>query len=424
MNKRVLIITYYWPPAGGPGVQRWLKFVTYLRDFEIDPVVFIPENPSYPIVDYSMINEVPEDIKVLKQPIFEPYSLAKLLSKKKTLQISSGIIQDKKQSLVERFMLFVRGNFFIPDARKYWVKPSVKFLSGYLQENKINTIITTGPPHSVHLIGLELKKLLTIKWIADFRDPWTTIGYHNQLKLTSQSQKKHKKLESEVLNSADEVIVTSFQTKEEFQSISKKPITIITNGYEDNEETDKVLDTKFSISHVGSLLTARNPLVLWQVVKELIEEDKGFAEDVSIQLAGKVSETVIKSIEDHGLEHCVNLMGYVSHEEARTIQVKSQVLLLVEIDSVETKGIIAGKLFEYLAAKRPLLAIGPQNADIATIIEQTQSGYFYSPVQKQELKNTIVSLYNQFKNGSLTCQSVNIEQYHRRNLTAKLAELL
>ncbi|NER16696.1 glycosyltransferase family 4 protein [Spongiivirga citrea] len=424
MNKRVLILTYYWPPAGGPGVQRWLKFATYLQEFNIDTVVFIPENPTYPIIDESMLNEIPKGITVLKHPIFEPYGFAKVLSKKKTSQISSGIIQDKKQSFVERVLLFIRGNFFIPDARKYWVKPSVKFLNTYLKEENIDTVITTGPPHSVHLIGLQLKKKLNIKWLADFRDPWTTIGYHDQLKLTASSQRKHKKLESDVLNNADGLIVTSFQTKNEFEAITQRPISVITNGYEDMEVLDGALDAKFTISHIGSLLSARNPEILWQAIEELIIDDAEFANDVSIQIAGKVSESVIQSMEDYGLVNHIKMLGYVSHQEARKLQVKSQVLLLLEIDSEETKGIIAGKLFEYLSAKRPILAIGPKGADIQKIIEETKSGEFYAHQQKQEIKDAIKKLYKKYKMGTLESESIHIDKYHRRNLTAKLAELL
>ena len=198
---KVLIITYYWPPSGGPGVQRWLKFVKYLREFDIEPVVYIPENPTYPIVDDSMQSEIPKDIVILKQPIFEPYAFAQVFSKKETKTISKGIIaENNKQSFLQKKLLYIRGNFFIPDARKFWVKPSVKFLKKYIKEEGINTIITTGPPHSVHLIGMGLKEQLGVKWYADFRDPWTTIGYHDKLRLTQQSIQKHKVLEKCYIN--------------------------------------------------------------------------------------------------------------------------------------------------------------------------------------------------------------------------------
>ena len=256
--KKVLIITYYWPPAGGPGVQRWLKFVKYLQDFNIEPVVYIPENPNYPIIDEAFVNEIPKGIKIYKHPIFEPYKLASIFFSKKTKRISSGIIQTKNQSSLEKIMLWVRGNLFIPDARKYWVNPSVDYLSGLIQKESIDTIITTGPPHSVHLIGLKLKEKLNVKWISDFRDPWTSIGYHKKLKLTKASQRKHKKLESKVLKAADKVIVTSTTTKNEFKKITDQPIMVITNGFDSDYDGNDRLDVKFSIAHIGSLLTGRN----------------------------------------------------------------------------------------------------------------------------------------------------------------------
>ena len=190
MPKKVLIITYYWPPAGGPGVQRWLKFVKYLPEYDIEPIVFCPENANYPLLDKSLEEEVSKETTILKLPINEPYKFAKLFSSK-TKTISKGIISSKEnQSFIEKILLFIRGNFFIPDARKNWVKPSVNFLKSYIKQEQIDTIITTGPPHSLHLIGLELKEALAVKWIADFRDPWTTIGYHKKLQKNIKDLRK------------------------------------------------------------------------------------------------------------------------------------------------------------------------------------------------------------------------------------------
>ena len=244
--KKVLIITYYWPPAGGPGVQRWLKFVKYLGEFEIEPVVYVPENPSYPIIDKTFESEIPNGLKVIRKKIFEPYSIAGLFSKKNTDTISAGIIQaEENQTALQKAMLYIRGNFFIPDARKFWILPSVKFLKQELNEGKYDAIITTGPPHSLHLIGLQLKNKLNIKWIADFRDPWTQIGYHEKLKLNAKSRRKHEELEKQVLNSADHIITTSFTTKEEFLFKTSKPVTVITNGYDSNATKGLIRNKKF-----------------------------------------------------------------------------------------------------------------------------------------------------------------------------------
>jgi hypothetical protein len=195
-----------------------------LPDYGFQPIVYVPENPTYPIIDDELVADISSEAIVLKHKIFEPYQVATFFSKNKTKNISAGIIPNqKKQTFIVKFLLWIRGNIFIPDARFLWVKPSVKFLQDYIIANNIQTIITSGPPHSLHLIGLQLQQDLNIRWIADFRDPWTTIGYHKQLKLSSFAEKKHKKLEHQVLNAADAIIVTSKSTKIEFEKITVKP---------------------------------------------------------------------------------------------------------------------------------------------------------------------------------------------------------
>ncbi|WP_197429301.1 glycosyltransferase [Winogradskyella endarachnes] len=424
-KKKVLIITYYWPPAGGPGVQRWLKFVKYLPDFEIEPIVYCPKNPNYPILDDSLVNEIPENITILKQPINEPYGLASLFSKGKSKTISSGVIpKAKKQSIVEKTMLFVRGNFFIPDARKNWIKPSVDFLSQYIKKQKIDNIITTGPPHSLHLIGLQLKAKLDLKWFADFRDPWTTIGYHKDLKLTASSKAKHLALEHNVLNSADQIIVTSHHTKKEFQTKTKQPITVITNGYDGHNNRIEGKDEKFTLSHIGSLLSQRNPLVLWETLSELIKENKDFSEAFRLQLIGVVSDDVIESINQFGLKNHLDVVGYVSHDEAIKFQMKSQLLLLIEIDSEDTKAIIAGKVFEYLIAETPILALGPKDADVEKIITSTNTGTYFNYTQKAELKSQLLTYFEAFQNKTLIVNPIGLQPYSRKALTEKLSQLI
>ncbi len=422
--KRVLIITYYWPPAGGPGVQRWLKFVKYFREFGVEPIVYAPENPNYPLVDKNFSSEIPSGIEIIKRPISEPYKFAKLFSKKKTKQISSGIISKKEVSAMEKLMLYVRGNFFIPDARIGWVKPSVEFLLKYISENGVDVVITTGPPHSLHLIGMQLQKELNVKWIADFRDPWTTIHYHKSLRLNKSSERKHKELEASVLKSADLIIVTSPTTKKEFEMITETPIEVITNGYDVSEEMKFKMDESFSISHIGSLLSGRNPEVLWKVLAEICKENASFKNDLQLKFAGAVSEDVKKSLKIlHLISNC-EFLGYISHFEALKLQQQSQVLLLVEINSAETRAIIPGKLFEYLAAKRPIIAFGPKESDIEEIIAETKSGKFFSYWDDDELKAEILQLYEEFKKGGLGIAPIGIEKYSRRELTKQMAALI
>lgn len=423
--KKLLIITYYWPPAGGPGVQRWLKFVKYLPDFNIQPIVYIPENPTYPIIDKGLESEVSDKVIILKSKIFEPYGLASFFGKNKTKKISSGIITNqKKQSFLEKTLLWVRGNIFIPDARFLWVKPSVTYLKKYIQENNIDTIVTSGPPHSLHLIGLQLKKELNIKWLADFRDPWTTIGYHKALKLSSFAQKKHKALEKQVLNSADTIIVTSKTTKTEFQAITPRSIEVITNGYDIEHVEKKPLDNKFTVAHIGSFLSERNPRILWQALQELVNENTNFKNDFRLKLIGATSQEVLDTIAKFQLNDYIMNLGYVSHQEAVEHQRKSQVLLLIEINSDETKSIIPGKLFEYMISERPIIAIGPKGSNFAEIITATNTGVFFTYDKKEKLKASLLNFYKEYKNQNLKVHAVGLEQYSRKSLTEQLVKVL
>ena len=426
MSKtKVLIITYYWPPAGGPGVQRWLKFVKYLPEFDIEPIVYCPENPSYPITDDSLLNDISEKVTIIKQPIKEPYRFANILSKKDANQISSGVIPKvKKQSLLQRLMLYIRGNFFIPDARKNWVKPSVRFLSEYIQKHHINTIITTGPPHSLHLIGLELKRELGLKWLADFRDPWTTIGYHKQLKLSKSSAAKHQHLETQVLQTADEIIVTSGNTKQEFELKTKQPISVITNGYDLHQVQRPEKDTAFSLAHIGSLLSERNPTQLWEALQELINENDNFRSEFQLKLLGVVSDDVLQSMVSYGLKPFIQNLGYVSHEAALKAQMASQVLLLVEIDSEDTKVIIPGKLFEYMASGTTIIAVGPKDTDVEKILNTTNTGRYFYYNDKQRLKSQILSYFDAYKSDALGVNAIGLEQYSRKSLTKRLSEII
>lgn len=423
--KKVLIIAYYWPPAGGPGVQRWLKFVKYLPEFGIQPYVYVPENPTYPILDNELVKEVSGKAIIIKKKIFEPYRWAALFSKKSTQKISSGIIpHQQKQSLLQKILLYVRGNAFIPDARVLWVKPSIRFLEKYIQEHEIDTIITSGPPHSLHLIGLGLKEKLALTWIADFRDPWTTIGYHNALKLSARSAQKHKKLESKVLNSASAIVVTSATTRKEFMALTPKPIHVITNGYDVEPVAQFSLDTKFTLAHIGSLLSQRNPRILWKCLREIIKENPSFKQDFQLKLMGAVSQEVMDTLKEFRLDAYINNLGYVSHKEAVAHQRSSQVLLLIEINSELTKSIIPGKLFEYMVSERPILALGPEGSDFESIIKSTNTGVFHQYDELDALKRTLLAFYEKFKTNSLQVHAVGLQQYSRKNLTQQLAEVI
>ncbi|RZJ34048.1 MAG: glycosyl transferase family 1 [Flavobacterium sp.] len=423
--KKVLIIAYYWPPAGGPGVQRWLKFAKYLPENGFHPVVYVPENPSYPIIDEGLCADVPDNITIIKRKIWEPYQIASVFSGKKIRKFSSGIIAEKKkQSLTEKLFLWIRGNLFIPDARVFWVQPSTAFLQRYISENKIDVVITTGPPHSLHLIGMNLKNRLSIPWVADFRDPWTTIGYQKSLRLSAYAKRQHQKLERQVLNSADQIIVTSKRTKTEFAELTTRPIEVITNGYDTFSALRSKPDEKFVLAHIGSLLSGRNPKILWECLSEMVTELPGFSSDFKLRLVGATSSSVLDSINENGLQSFTEVFGYVPHPEAVRLQQSARVLLLIEIDSEETKSILPGKLFEYMVSERPIIAIGPDGSDIAGILSETNSGKFFTYQQKHEVKAQLIGLYEDFRNGTLQSHAVGLQRYSRKSLTRDLAHLL
>ncbi len=419
---KALIITYYWPPAGGSGVQRWLKFVKYLRDFDIEPVVYTVDDPQYALIDESLKSEIPKNIETIKHHIWEPNSLfAKIKNKQ---QKSSAGFLDKNPTFFEKKLQYIRANYFIPDARKFWVKPSVKILSNYLENNKIDVIISTGPPHSMHLIGMELQKKFQLKWMVDFRDPWTDIDYFHQLPLTLSSKQKHKELEKKVLQKANTVIVVGKTMKENYNKFNKK-IHVISNGF-DGKIVDEfiTLDKKFSFTHIGMMNADRNPNILWETFSELISEDSVFGKDLQVNLIGKVAKEVVQSIQNNKLEKLVQFIDYVPHQKVMVYQRSAQVLLLLVNKVPAAKGIITGKIFEYLQAKRPILAIGPKDGDLAEIIYNTKSGSIVDFNDKVHLKRTIKDLHKKYKAKDLNIKSKDIEQYHRKNLTQQLAKVI
>ena len=426
--KKVLIITYYWIPSGGAGVQRWVKFAKYLRDYDWEPIIYTPENPEYPSIDYSFEKDIPADIKVIKTTIWEPYDIYRNLTGKKGEKINAGFIsENKKQSWKDKLSIWIRGNFLIPDPRLFWIKPSVKFLADYIKENPVDAIITTGPPHSMHLIGLGLKKKLPkISWLADFRDPWTNIDFYKDLNLSWVSDKIHHLYEKKVIQNADCVTVVSNGMREEFELMNPKKLEVITNGYDstDSENLKVVLDTEFTISHIGTLNAARNPKTLWKVLGEISSENREFATDLQIQLVGKVDFSVIEAIKINKLENNLNKIDYLTHSEAILKQQSSQVLLLLINNSANSRGILTGKFFEYLAAKRPVLAIGPTDGDVAKILFETNSGKMADFENEIETKRIILDYYKQYKSGKLIVHSESADKFSRKSLTQELSRIL
>ena len=425
--KKILIITYYWPPAGGPGVQRWLKFAKYLPDFGWKPVIFTPENPSYPLIDETLENEVPKDLEIIKTKIWEPYQLAEKLNKSNKKFKAGQFDVGQNQSWKSKLSIWVRGNFFIPDARVFWVKPSVKFLKKYLTENHFDAFVTTGPPHSMHLIGLALKnEFPNLKWIADFRDPWTEISYYKHLKLTKSSDKKHRSLEKKVFENADVTLATSYSDAENFRKKGANSVCI-TNGFEVLSEDKNKVDIKsdkFTLSYVGVLEQLRNPEILWKTLNEILSENEDFATHFKLKFVGRVDDKILNELENSALKNSILNIGYLPHEKSVLEMKNSSLLLITNFPQESSKGIIPGKIFEYLSTGNQILSFGPKDADVAMILEKTNAGKHFGYEEKENVKNYILSIYKNWKFGKLQSENANIEEFSRKNLTKKLSEIL
>ena len=419
--KKVLLITYYWPPSGGSGVQRWLNFAKYLSDFGIALTVYTVSNPNYAIEDFSL--KVPKKIEVIRQPIWEPYRIASLFSGKNTKETSAGFL-DQSPSLKGKVLNYIRANYFIPDARKFWIKPSVKFLNKYLTNKGIDTIITSGPPHSLHLIGLKLQANLKVKWIADFRDPWTQIDYFHKLPFNKFALKKHYKLEKEVASNADAILVVG-KTMQAYYAKFNNNVPIISNGFDTViNQKNVILDKKFSLTHIGLLNADRNSEMFWKVVKELMDENADFKIDILIKLIGNVATEVKQSILKYKLNNVVKLIDYLPHNRVINYQRKTQILLLFVNRVPSAKGILTGKIFEYLQAKRPILAIGPKDGDLEEVIRKTSAGIVVDFDDKIALKSEILKNYRLYKTNKLIANSKHINDYQVRNICGKLAEVI
>lgn len=429
-NKRVLIITYYWPPAGGAGVQRWLKFCKYLGDFGWEPIVYTADGGEIPAFDKSLEKEIPANLKVLQHPIWEPYSFyKKFTGRKKDDKIYSGFLNEQKRnSFAQNVSIFLRGNFFIPDARMCWIKPSVKFLVSFLKQQKVDAIISTGPPHSMHRIGLKLHRLTEIPWVADFRDPWTNIDYHGKLKLTPLAAWRHRKMELEVLSEADKVVTVSWSWANDFEEISgRKDLVVIPNGFDsaDFQLDYRVnLDEKFTLSHIGSMNGDRNPSALWEAIADVCKQKSDFQKDFVLRLVGNVDFTVRQSIHRFGLERFLDARPFIPHSEAVKMIQQSQILLLPINDVASSNGRLPLKLFEYLAAKRPILAIGNPQQDAGKVLRETQAGHIFSYDDMNGIRSAIEDWYYQYKKGVLNINSKNIDGYSRSNLASQYAALL
>lgn len=430
--KKVLIITYYWPPSGGGGVQRWLKFSKYLPENGWEPIIFTPENPEFELKDNSLFKDVSKSIEVIKFPIWEPFGIYKKLFSKTTKgSLKQGIVIEKsKLTIGDKLSIWIRANLFIPDPRRFWVKPSVKFLKDFVIDNDINHIVTTGPPHSMHMIGLGLKKHHpNIKWIADFRDPWSDWDILEKLKVSDWAMKIHKNLEAKVMKECDVLLTVSKRLAKAFEdkNLARK-VTVITNGVDESDFNlthTRSKEKKFRITHMGLLNEIRDPKTFWLALEELSFEDSNFAEDLEIVLAGMVSGSILTQLnENNTLKSKVRFLDYLSHEKVFEQYAEASILLLLLNQTNNSKWILPGKLYEYMFAKKSILCLGEKDSDVYDILEETKTGLLFKSNDKEGIKAFIMDKYADFKSETFTNGEIQISKYTRKNLAKDLASLL
>ena len=249
--------------------------------------------------------------------------------------------------------------------------------------------------------------------------------YNEEFKQLSFAKKKNEKLENSVFKNADCILTVSNSLKKEFDQKATR-VEVITNGFDDEVVTNTLitLDEKFSISYIGLLPKQSNPKLLFKVLSTLCLEDTDFKTDLKLNFIGDISQDVKQEIIKDGLLENSNFIGYVSHKEAIEYQKKAQVLLLLIPNVEKSEGILTGKLFEYLTAKRPILAMGPETGDLSEILKNTNAGVVVGFDNEAKLTSEIRNLYQQYKTGDLQVNSKNIEQFHRKKLTKSLSEII
>ena len=427
--KRVLIITYYWPPTGGSGVQRWVKFAKYLPSEGWQPVIYTPENPEQLAVDTSLEADIPAEAEILKTHIIEPYELYKKFLRKsghskEAVEVNPVNAQNK--SFAQKAAMWIRGNLFLPDPRCLWIRPSVRFLKKYLEEHPVDLIVSTGPPQSMHLIGRRLARETGLPWVADFRDPWTKIFYFKHLSMTKLTERWHKKMEKKVLDEASVVVAVSPLVQQEFQAMTQTPVELITNGFDEcdfhNESTIKE-DNRFVITHTGLFAADGNPTTLWKTLADKCSKDEDFREKLVIKLVGKTDDAVLESIREAGLENNTTDLGYLPHASAVEEQRKASLLILPLRKEPEYKAVLPGKLFEYLASWRPVLGIGQPDGAMSIILNTTKTGVVLDWEDRASLDRFIELCWQNHLKGKLTVEDADISQFTRRNLTKRMAQL-
>ncbi|PIQ35059.1 MAG: hypothetical protein COW63_02380 [Bacteroidetes bacterium CG18_big_fil_WC_8_21_14_2_50_41_14] len=428
--KKVLIITYYWPPSGGGGVQRWVKFVKYLPKYQIEPIVLTvsPDCASYALIDSSLSQEVEPTVQVFYAKSREPFNFYKKLTAKKEIPFG-GFANEDSPGFLQKVARFIRGNFFIPDARIGWNSFAYEQAEKLIKEFGITTVITSSPPHSTQLIGLKLKRKLGIHWIADLRDPWTDIYYYNKMFHSPMAKRIDRKKELEVLQNADNIVVVSNSIKELFASKvalnGNDKISVVANGFDMDDFPDRYPNTnsKFTIVYTGTLAENYHIEGFLNAMMSLVE-NYGTSK-FALQFIGRVTEKYRQFIESSVLNSICNFVGHVDHKTSVGFLQKADALFLAIPDVPQNEGILTGKLFEYLAARRPIVAVGPVDGDASAIIRECEAGKMFEYTDEKLIVNYLTIMYLKWiESPSQYLTGRSYLNYSREGLTKKLAYMI
>lgn len=430
-KRKVLIITYYWPPSSGVGVQRWMNFAINLQKMDWQPVIYTPSNPQFDIHDEQLLEEV-SHIKVIKRPIWEPFNIFhRLTGNKNKENVKQGLVLEKStKSWVDNLMVWIRGNLFVPDPRVFWVNSSVKFLNSFLQKESIDLVVTTGPPHSIHLIGLGLKeKNPRLKWVSDFRDPWSDWDVLPKLKVSSLMMMRHRKLERKVLKFSNKVLTVSQRLADSLQE--KEPssdIIVLPNGISDariQHQSASKKQEKFVISYFGMLNEIRDPEVLWKLLEDLCEKNSEFHKKLEIRIGGIVAQSIQRRLETSAyLGDRTVFLGYLSHDEVFEEYQKASILLLLLNRSDNAKWILPMKFFEYLSVAKPILSLGLEDSELGEIFKKYPVGEMCDFDNTQQINNFILSNFEGQFEVDMESVKALLNQYSRTRQSEELAELL
>lgn len=427
---RLLVLTYYWPPSGGAGVQRCLKWVKYLPELGVEPTVITVDSDqaTYPVRDESLLREVPAGVRVIRTSTLEPFGSYQKLTGKAVPH--GGFANEGQPSLAQQTMRFVRGNFFLPDPRRGWNRYALAAVEKLLAAGeKFDAVLTSSPPHSTQLIGLALRKRHGLRWLADLRDPWTDIYYTKDLHRTAPAAWLDAHYERQVLTKADAVLVTSPETERLFRrklpDLAKGKILVLPNGYDepDFQQPSAPPTDCLRLTHTGTisaryrienLLRAiaecqqRYPLVPWR-----------------LRFVGQADAAVRAQVAAAGLAGVTEFLPFVPHQQSVAYLLTSSILLMAIPDVALNRGILPGKVFEYLAARKPVLCVGPAGSDADHVLRAAGAGQALPYDEYALMLSTLERLTQQWQlDSNLDLPHAKPAQYSRRAQAARLAELV